>query len=134
MNITTLAASTALAVLLAVGGPASARPSDDTYLTHSKQMKNDLGIKEGEARKNAAPESVPETQRPSMHDPNTHCTHSKAMKNAGMKEGECWANARHAGPPPCSMAHERGHMHRLHTKQMKQDRGVKDGEPMEDAE
>lgn len=132
MKRSTLATGAALAFLLALGGPAFAQ-EDGAHVTHSKQMKNDLGAQEGEPMKNAASKPAAQAKRPSKDDPGTHCTHSKGMKSAGMKEGECMEDMKGPAPVASPRAQDNAEMHTLHSKQMKQDRGVKDGEAMPDS-
>lgn len=127
----------AFALLLGAGGPLGA---EDTHTTHSKQMKSDTGVKEGEEMKNApaaganpAPHAT--TER-CQDEGKTHITHSKQMKNdAGVKEGEEMDDA------DCVHTHAQSgagkpagrDTHTTHDKQMKNDQGVKEGERMKNA-
>jgi hypothetical protein len=137
MNRFTLRVALALALLFGGSGPIVA--AEDTHTTHSKQMKNDAGVTDGEQMKNAdraGTGSPPATGTRCRDKGKSHTSHSKQMKNdAGVKEGEPMDNVdcidsstQESTEKPVS-----NNTHTTHSKQMKNDQGAKDGERMENA-
>lgn len=133
-------ASNYLAITLAliVGASAPVLAAEEAHTTHSKQMKNDAGMKEGEEMKNTRAtgtgSTTPLASKHCMGHGKTHATHSKRMKSgAGVKEGDsmddtdCANEMAHSHPEKLAT----GNTHTTHSKQMKNDQGIKDGEPME---
>lgn len=129
----------AFALLLSLGGPVVA--AEDTHTTHSKQMKNDSGVKDGEEMKDARMAdkgAIPSAASKRCKDEGkTHTMHGKQMKNnAGVKDGEQMDNTdcvdAQAVQPNVEKPASKG-THRTHSKQMKNTQGVKDGEPMNNA-
>jgi hypothetical protein len=116
-----------------IGSVAAADPvTGDTHMTHSKEMKNNQGVKEGETMQNS-PSSASAKSKSKETTGATHSTHTKQMKNdQGVKEGEPMADAK---PDPVATEGKQvgdGATHSTHSKQMKNDQGVKEGEPMKD--
>jgi hypothetical protein len=127
-----IAVSLAAAMLGAAGAALAA--DEDTHAVHTKQMKNDDGVKDGEKMENRAETSAaPAEQAKPVDKKHSHRLHSKKMKSdAGAKDGDAMADAVPAQPAsqaPAAAASGKD-THAVHTKQMKNDDGVKDGEKM----
>jgi hypothetical protein len=125
MNRFTLRVALALALLFGGSGPIVA--AEDTHTTHSKQMKNDAGVTDGEQMKNA--------DRAGTGSPPATGTRCRDKGKSHMKEGEPMDNVdcidsstQESTEKPVS-----NNTHTTHSKQMKNDQGAKDGERMENA-
>lgn len=133
MKKTSMSAAGILLSACLVGNVFAADPTaSDTHMTHSKEMKNNEGVKEGEPMKNSA---APVDPKPTSKGAtgSTHSSHSKQMKNdQGVKEGEPMADAKAPAAAAGSKPATHGTTHSTHSKQMKNDQGVKEGEPMKD--
>lgn len=89
-----LVAATTLA-LMGFGIAIAGEPADPgTHITHSKEMKNNQGVKEGDPMQNApkpaqAPDQTSPPEQQAAPKKGTHRVHSKEMKNnRGIKDGD----------------------------------------------
>lgn len=85
----------ATTVALGFGIASAAEPADPgTHITHSKEMKNNQGVREGEPMQNApkpaqAPGQTSTPEQQPLPKKGTHRVHSKEMKNnRGVKDGD----------------------------------------------
>lgn len=131
--------SLAFAMSSSCGMVLAAAEDTGTHTTHSKQMKQDAGVKEGEVMKDAtgASSSPGNSDKGHSMGADTHITHSKQMKqDGGVKEGEKMPDSAGAaaatgkGSSGKAMSED---SHTTHSKQMKSNTGVKEGEKMENA-
>lgn len=112
---------------------ATASIAEETHTMHSKQMKSEHGVKDGDPMSNAQAISPSNTTvAPHASEGDTHTMHNKQMKSEkGVKDGDAMKNAQaapaaHSKPTPVG-----ADTHSMHNKQMKSEKGVKDGESME---
>jgi hypothetical protein len=129
---TLIAVSLAAVMSGASGAALSVDDAKDTHTAHSKEMKNDRGVKDGEKMESAKPAGAVPGPRDDAAG-STHKVHSKKMKNdTGVKDGQPMGDAASppAGAAPAPGAAKQG-THTVHSKQMKNDKGTKDGDKME---